>query len=71
MGAVGPPAEAAGILVERFGELADRLALVTTLDSASTGSVDTSRAWATLLQHLRDAADAKSAAPEASVRPPG
>ncbi|MXV91807.1 MAG: TIGR03617 family F420-dependent LLM class oxidoreductase [Acidimicrobiia bacterium] len=69
--AVGAPDEAAGILVGRFGGLADRLALVTTFDSGSDRPRTERSEWAILLEHLRDAVYAKNTAPEASVRPPG
>lgn len=69
--AVGTPAEVADTLVARYGDLADRLALVTTFDSTSTDPGTDSRSWTLLLEQLRRAvADRRPTTPD-SLRPPG
>ena len=69
--AVGTPAEAAAILAERYGDLVDRLTLVTTFDSASTDRGTDPQSWALLLEQLRRAvADRRPTTPD-PLRPPG
>lgn len=55
--AVGTPAEAAEILAERYGDMVDRLTLVTTLDDVPTGDGDTPPPAQPLLESLRDILD--------------
>ncbi|MCY4630268.1 MAG: LLM class flavin-dependent oxidoreductase, partial [bacterium] len=55
--AVGTPAEAAEILAERYGDLVDRLTLVTTLNDVPTGDGDTPPPAQPLLESLRDILD--------------